>query len=234
MDGTAVYNVLSTMLPHPATHLHHANSVTTSCTFLEQGGLLSRGFVEGHGLVQTPQPSDAIDKKYGIWDRIFLDHVDIHYRGGRVKGPNKYGPVLMRFDLGILLQLPEGSEILVTRCNPMPDWHDNQPDTERWFTDEQELRNGIAFGEFNKMLVIKTPTGKLDFPQRRVEILLDNPERQLPGGESAYCYAEGRLNAAAAVGGIEVSVSVHDCRGDCSCLEKYAAYSTQRLHFWFT
>ena len=49
-----------------ATGLYHANSVTTSSTFLEQGGLLSRKFVEDRGLNQTAQYSDSNDKKLGI------------------------------------------------------------------------------------------------------------------------------------------------------------------------
>lgn len=34
-------------------HLYHANTVATACTFLENGGLLSRGYVEDHDLFQT-------------------------------------------------------------------------------------------------------------------------------------------------------------------------------------
>ena len=39
-------------------HLYHANTVATACTFLENGGLLSRGYVEDHDLFQTSQMSD--------------------------------------------------------------------------------------------------------------------------------------------------------------------------------
>lgn len=70
--------------------------------------------MEKHGLRQTPQSSDATDKKYGIWDAVFLDHVDIHYRGGRKKGPNQYGPVLFVLSLDVLLRLPAGTDVRVT------------------------------------------------------------------------------------------------------------------------
>src|SRR5437879_6502931 len=103
MKGSDVYGVLKEV---GATHLYHANSITTSCTFLEQGGLMSRGLVEGRGLEQTKQLSDRIDKKYGIWHSIFLDHIDIHHRAN---GLNLYGPVLFVLDLEILLGLPEGT-----------------------------------------------------------------------------------------------------------------------------
>ena len=37
--------------------LFHANTVSTSRTFIEQGGLLSRGAIEQNGLMQTVQSS---------------------------------------------------------------------------------------------------------------------------------------------------------------------------------
>ena len=230
MEGKEVFEALKEI---GATHLHHTNSVTTSCTFLEEGGLLSRGFVESNHLVQTGQSSDGIDKKYGIWDRIFVDHVDIHFRGGRTKGPNQYGPVLFRFDLGILLELPADSDVLVTKSNPVH-WYEKQPDAERWFQSVHELDEKLHFGDFDKMLVIKTPSQKLDFPKRRAEIFLDDPQRQVSSGESAYAYAEKRLRAAAKVGQIEISIHGHECRLDCICVEKYATYNSERVDFWFT
>lgn len=65
MNPADVYHVLDGI---GARVLHHANTASTSCTFLEHGALLSRGCVEGRGLSQTAQASDAIDKKFGIWD----------------------------------------------------------------------------------------------------------------------------------------------------------------------
>ena len=109
MQGKDVYNILKKI---GAKQLHHANTVRTSCTFLEHGALLSRGFVEDKGLKQTSQYTDALDKKYKIWHRVFLDHVDIHARGGRRKGFNQYGPVLFVFDLGILIDLPNDTDVL--------------------------------------------------------------------------------------------------------------------------
>ncbi len=229
MQGKEVFDILKKI---NATHLHHANSVTTCCTFLEQGSLLSRGFVEQNKLEQTPQESDSKDKKYGIWDRIFVDHVDIHFRGGRTKGPNQYGPVLFRFDLGVLLELPEGSDVLVTKINPYH-WYDTQPDAERWFQSVQELGEKLHFGDFDKMLVIKTPSEKFAFPKKRAEIFLDDPQRNVSSGEGAYVYAEQRLRAAAKVGQIDVSIGKHECRSDCICVEKYAKYGTQAVDFWF-
>jgi hypothetical protein len=230
MKGTEVFDVLKDI---GATLLHHANSVTTSNTFLEQGGLASRGFVEDHGLKQTPQSSDEIDKKYGIWDRIFVDHVDIHDRGGRRKGPNQYGPVLFRFDLDILHGLPAATEVLVTKTNPVH-WYDNQADSDRWFETAEELAKSIRFGDFDKMLVIKTPSGKLDFPNDRAQIILDDPRRQVSSGEDAYTHAEKRLKVAATVGQVKAYIERRECQVGCICIEKYATYKPERIDFWFT
>lgn len=230
MRGTEVFGVLKDI---GATLLHHANSVTTSSTFLEQGGLASRGFVEDHGLKQTRQSSDEIDKKYGIWHRIFLDHVDIHYREGRRKGPNQYGPVLFLIDLDVLLGLPAGTEVLVTKKNPIR-WLQNERESEWYFQTADELAASIGFGDFSKMLVIETPSGKVDFPNRRARIMLDNPQRQVSSGQDAYTYAETRLAAAAAVGGIEASVDEHRCQSGCICVQEYASWGPQKIDLYFS
>jgi len=230
MKGTEVHQVLKQIR---ATHLHHANSVATSCTFLEQRGLASRGFVEDHGLAQTPQNSDAIDRKFGIWHDVFVDHVDIHDRAGRRKGPNQYGPVLFVLDLDILLALPKDSEVLVTKKNPVH-WIRNEPDDARWFQSAAELGNNICFGDFDKMLVIRTPRGKLDFPDRRASVVLDDPGQCVSSGEDAYAHAEKSLREAAATSGMRLSLARRQCRYGCVCSEKYAAFGKKKIDFYFT
>lgn len=230
MQGKDVYDVLKKIR---ATDLHHANSVTTSCTFLEQGGLLSRGFVEDKKLAQTEQSSDAIDKKYGIWHRVFVDHVDIHDRGGKKKGPNQYGPALFVFDLDILLSLPKGSNVLVTKVNPIY-WKDKDTDEDRYFLTPDGLAKVIKFGEFNKMLVIETPSGRLDFPNRTAKIILDDPERKVSSSKDAYDYAYQRLTAAAKKGNVKLAIDKRNCQNGCICVEKYSKYNTQQMDFWFT
>jgi hypothetical protein len=229
MRGSEVYGVLQTI---GAVSLHHANSVTTSCTFVEQGGMLSREFVESHGLCQTAQSSDDVDKKYGVWDCIFLDHVDIHARGGRARGANYYGPVLFEFDLQILLGLPAGTEILIAKQNPV-DWREDQPNSERWFETVEELSANLHFGDFKKMLMIKTPQGLLSFPNRIANIILDDPQRQLSFGEDAYTHAVNRLNTAAAAGHINAPIVRRVCQTGCLCIQKYAARNVQYMDTFF-
>ena len=55
------------LLEKEVAHLYHANSMATACTFLENGGLLSRGAVEDFGLYQTPQETDATDKLLDVY-----------------------------------------------------------------------------------------------------------------------------------------------------------------------
>lgn len=229
MEPNEVFDLLTGI---QATHLHHANSVTTSCTFLEQGGLASRGFVQSRGLMQTSQSSDDIDKKYNIWHCVFVDHVDIHYRAGRVKGPNQYGPVLFILDLDVLLGLPAGSKVFVTKNNPIH-WRDYEPDSARWFQNQVELAANLNYGDFDKMLVIQTPSGKLDFPNRSALIKLDNPQRTVSSGQDAYTYAEDRLKKAAMTGLIRVSIIPHTCRSDCTCVQKYAGWNPGTIDSFF-
>jgi hypothetical protein len=220
MKPAEIYSVLKGI---NASGLYHANTVPTSCSFLEQGGLLSRAYVEKKQLTQTTQPSDAIDKKYGIWDRIFLDHVNIHYRAGAKKGPNQYGPVLFVLDLDVLLKLPSTTDLFVTKQNPIH-WHDGEDTAARFYLTVDELSQNLSFGNFDKMLVIKTPTGRLDFPDKKVQIFLDNPQRTMASGEDAYSHAEKRLKAAARKGIVTISIRPHECSVNGICVRRYTRY----------
>jgi hypothetical protein len=229
MRGLDVYQILRRI---NISYLHHANTVTTSCTFLEQGGLLSRGFVEDRGLTQTPQSSDRSDKEQNIWHSIFLDHVDIHQRTRRNRAPNNYGPVLFRFSPEILLTLPQGSEVRVTKENPI--YWGNKSEEERWFQTLEELAQNIRLGTFGQMIVINTPNGALPFPRREAHIILDDPRRELSSTVThTYKYAEERLRTAAAKGRIGISIECRTCDPECVCLDKYARFSTKDMNRFF-
>ncbi|MCP3145003.1 hypothetical protein [Pyxidicoccus xibeiensis] len=231
MEPEEIYAVLRGI---NVTHLHHANSVRTSCSFLQQGGLLSRSFAEHYNLPQTPQPmSDELDKKFGIWHCLFLDHVDIHERGGRKKGPNKYGPVLFVFEVDVLLKMPPETKILVTKSNPIH-WSVGQSNADRWFLTQQEVAANLNYGAFDKMLVIQTPSQKIDFPNRSATIFVDDPQRQVSSGADAYAHAESQLRAAAAAVGVAASIDQHSCRSGCICVDTYARYPQQTVDFFFT
>lgn len=194
---------------------------------------MSRGFAEEHGLKQTPQSSDDIDKEFNVWHSIFLDHVDIHDRSGPKKGPNQYGPVLFVFRLDILLHLPADTRVHVTKKNPLR-WRGNDLDSDRWFQSATELAKRIKFGDFDKMLVIDTPSEKLDLPDQCARIILDDPKRNVSSGENAYAHAENRLKEAAAVDRVKLRVERRNCPSDCVCIAEYATLTPQEIDFYFT
>lgn len=229
MQGADIHSVLK---QKGVTHLYHANSVETSVTFLEQGGLRSRGFVEAHGLKQTPQSSDGIDKAFGVWNFVFLDPADIHDQSCRIKAPNQYGPVLFVFGIDVLLKLPPGSDVLATKMNPCY-WHKTMPDQERWFLTSEEVNKSVNPGEFGKMLVIRTASGKIDFPNQKATIILDDPNRQLSSNASAYTHALGRLGNAGTRGKIQATITRRSCRPGCVCLPEYSKWTSQKLDLLF-
>lgn len=47
-------------------YFFHANTVKTSCTLINQKGLLSRAEIENRGLAMTSQSSDDIDKHFHV------------------------------------------------------------------------------------------------------------------------------------------------------------------------
>lgn len=218
LQGPDVYNVLKGKNIH---NLYHANTVTTSCTFLKLGGLASRGYVTDIGLPQTSQYTDSIDKKYGIWYDVFTDTVDIHYRAGRFKF-NQYGPVLFVLDLAILKTLPQRSEVFVTKKNPTK-WIDGEPIDKRFFTTQEELESSLEVGTFDQMVVIRTRKGILPFPEGTIQIILDDPQRTLSDGTSAFLHATTRIKTAA-LGNTHIHLTKRICRGDCRCLELYKTF----------
>ena len=148
------------------------------------------------------------------------------------KGPDHYGPVLFVFDLDVLLGLPGGTNIEVTKKNPV-NWRGNEQQGDRWFPSPGELAASIHFGDFDKILVIQTPSGKLDFPGRQARIILDNPQRKVSAGEDACTRARNRLTEAAAVGKINAAIAQRDCQNGCVCLDKYAVWNVQKIDSYF-
>ncbi len=88
---------------HPK--LFHACTLGTFRSYCQRGAYRSRFSVEATGLPLTPQVSDDEDARLGILDHLFLNiydqHGDVH-KGRSVTGLNKYGPILMVFDVDSL------------------------------------------------------------------------------------------------------------------------------------
>ncbi|QRN93133.1 hypothetical protein JRI60_28440 [Archangium violaceum] len=199
-------------------HIHHANSVITSCQFLRNGALLSRGSIEQKGLYQTPQNSDKIDKDMGVWFDVFADSVDIHHRASRL---NAYGPVLFLIDIELLKKAYTGG-IWITKLNPTR-WEGKKHE-DKWFTSVKEFENNFKKGEFNQMLVFRHCGGELSFKKYLKEIKLDDPNQKSKHTKiDYYSMAFGALKISMTEGGIDVPIFRRTCVGKCSCINEYSS-----------
>ena len=216
MLGTDVYPIL---LSKGISSLYHANSVVTSNSLLQLSGLASRGYVERHGLPQTKQYTDPVDRRFGIWNDVFTDGVDIHERSSN---RNQYGPVLFVLDARFLLELPDGVEVLVTRINPTK-WVNGQSIQDRYFATAAELTAGLTYGTFDQMITFRTANRILPFGERLEEIILDDPQTRRADGSDVFTSAQQSLRATAAASGIVASVVQRTCNVGCKCIGRYAS-----------
>jgi len=215
LDTAAVYRAL---LEKGIDSLHHANTLQTSCLFLQQGRLLSRGSVEDRGLIQTLQHSDDLDKRYAIWHDVFLDSVDIHERA---KARNLYGPVLFRFRLELLLD-KQIRTIWITKKNPTK-WRDNDRVEDRYFTSVDEFAEKYLKGDFDTMFVLRHTGGSLRLSPYLKDIVLDAPTVSM-GEIDLYSHSAGALCLSAWQGGLtELKIVKRKCSGYCKCAAEYGA-----------
>jgi len=226
MTGQEVYEAL---LNSGCDTLYHANSVKTSLSLLELGGLASRGLVHDRRLPQTSQISDRKDQEYGIWYDSFLDTHDIH---SVLRRRNFYGPVMFVMSSEILLRLPEGSTVQTTRCNPTK-W-DGLSNIQRYFLTKDELVKGLRVGHFDHMLTIRTPHGIVPFADTLEKIVLDEPRLPDPDVGPEYEAARDAILACAARSGIRLTVERRVC-DHCSCQSDYQnSNKPKRIGYFFS
>lgn len=151
-------------------HFHHANTVATAVTFLKEGGLLSRGYVEDDDLIQTSQSSDECDRHFDVLDDVFIDVVDLH---GYFPRQNLYGPVLFKFSIVFLLD--DNLDVWVTKNNPIY-WSDKLKHSDKYFKSVRELKK--SWDDYpiqKKMFTIRKPNQPVLFDFLE-EIIVDNPK----------------------------------------------------------
>jgi len=166
LNNIEVYNFL---LREGLTSLHHANSLATSITFVQNNGLLSRGAVEDKGLFQTSQLSDDDDRKNNVWHDIFFDTSDLH---GHFPRQNIYGPILFKFDSSVLLN--ESLQIYITKINPLY-WNPQTKEEDKYFQSVDEMANTWSDYELHrKMITIRFMDSILSFEHLQ-NIIVDNP-----------------------------------------------------------
>jgi hypothetical protein len=226
MTGQEVYEVL---MARGGDKLYHANSVKTSLSLLQLGGLASRGMVRDRRLLQTSQISDSEDREYGIWYDSFVDTFDIHRA---LKRRNFYGPVLFVMAAELLLHLPANTAVLVTRCNPTK-W-EGLSNEQRYFLTSPELAAGLRVGHFDHMITIRSPDGIVPFEGMVESIILDEPRLRAPHVGHEHVAAREAISAAAAQARIRVQVERRTCV-TCNCATEYQdPDKPKRISYFFT
>jgi len=222
MNGAEVQQALA---DKGVSRIFHANSVKTSLSLLKLGGLASRAKVETSGLAQTNQISDDIDRKYNIWNDIFMDSVDIHER---ISDRNHYGPVLFGIDLGILGALPSGSEVFVTKKNPTK-WKSSDSQDDRYYNNVNDIHGNVIVGDFDHMLVVRHSSGLVRFDDFLRDVILDVPVSG--GGGEYFEKAKAALEKGLKDAGLSAAVTARSC-SYCRCNQSYAMKSTRIPWFY--
>ena len=172
--------------------------------------------MEDRQLTQTPQLSDALDKRYAIWHDVFLDSVDIHEQA---KARNLYGPVLFRFRLELLLD-EQIRTIWITRRNPTK-WRDQESTEERYFSSVDEFSATYSKGDFGSMFMFRSNGGTLKLHPYLLDIVLDEPNISNDLAD-VYSHSVGALRASAWQGGLsEIDIRKRECSRYCNCTSQY-------------
>ncbi len=204
--------------------LYHANTVGTSVTFLENGGLLSRGAVESAGLYQTSQQTDDKDRVLGVFYDIFFDSVDIH---SRARKRNDYGPVTFEYSLNLIDSLPENS-VKITKENPIY-WSEDMPEEERYFMNETELEAEYFKGDFKQHFTITQQMRPLPFTYLN-RIILDDLRVSDQDDILIYWKAIDHIHKLMNANDINVPFVVRKCPAACGCFEQYA--NARKGYIW--
>lgn len=206
--------VFDILLDKGVEKLYHANSVLTSCHFLRDGYLSSRGTVASYGVPQTSQSSDSADRKFSVWFDVFVDSVDIHKRAS---SRNHYGPVLFILDVKKLRKEHTG-RIWVTRRNPIY-WSGLSAD-ERWFQNADDLKSTFDVNKFEEMIVFRHCGGRLPIKAALESVVLDDPKIGTSKTDF-FSFAKGALRLAMTEGSFSVPIDRRDCGPSCGCADEY-------------
>lgn len=155
-------------------YLHHANTVSTSFTFIEKKALLSRAYIEQNDLFQTSQKSDDDDKAHDVWGHVFLDGEDLHERYSRA---NKYGPILFRINIE-LLNNPAFQTVFVTKSNPWY-WKESTKLEDKFYSKIEDVNDDYLTGkrlDSQIMFTIREPDQSLKLNKFLDSIVIDKPK----------------------------------------------------------
>ncbi|WP_110955000.1 hypothetical protein [Anaerosinus massiliensis] len=229
LDNIELYNKLK---EKNVSYLYHANSLTTSLGFIKNGGLFSRGEMERRNINQTEQDSDYVDRKYNVWDDIFLDTVDLHgYIYSQYSRQNIYGPVLFILKSELLRDC-QFNNSWITTDNPT-NWYKNG-DTKIYFDTIERYINVMNDNRQQKMITIRNINNPIPFNEYLDHIELDNPQRCFNESNiSAYQYAYKSLEDAVTTAGLKVNIFEHRCNSNCFCKNNYKAMNKIKFNKYF-
>ncbi|MHB1154412.1 MAG: hypothetical protein ACYC00_19055 [Eubacteriales bacterium] len=193
-------------------YIYHINTVVTSLTYINNGGLLSRGEVENLRLQQTPQETDQKDKIINVYNDIFFDSVDIHQRAKRL---NDYGPITFVYELDVLDDLQD-YEICITKDNPKY-WDDSITEKDKYFINAIDLSSGFEKGNFRQHITIRNIYRPIDFKHLK-EIIIDDPG--IPN-DSYFNNAFNELSESILNVGISMPINARSCPVNCICKQQY-------------
>ncbi|MFU2421343.1 MAG: hypothetical protein ACM677_00175 [Bacteroides sp.] len=223
--SVTVSQIKQVLIDNEVEYLYHANTVATSISFLLKGGLLSRGAVEELNYTQTPQKTDDLDKRLGVYFDIFFDSDDIH---ARAKDLNSYGPVTFVYSINILDTLKD-KVVKITKDNPIR-WSETTPEEERYFTELIPMQFEYQKGAFRQHLLICDMHEPLSFNPYLVKIIIDNPNID------NTTYFDNAVNAIQTIlekKGINAPLEVRECPADCKCKQKYKKFKEGFTYYKF-
>lgn len=220
MNAAEVKSVLKL---HRVNNLYHANTVVTALTFLNNGGLMSREYVEKNGYPQTIQESDELDKEWDIYNDVFFDSVDIHER---IKNVNFYGAVTFEYSLDLLDSL-SGYDVLVTKNNPVH-WEKGSSLESRYFLDIEELKSGFTKGSFIQHITVKNAEIiPFDYLER---IIIENPGE---GKEDYLNTALAEIMNVINKNNLRIIPEVRECKNNCKCADTYKSNQEGYTYYRF-
>lgn len=206
-------DIKNVLMQHQVKGLFHANTVLTSISFLKNKGLCSRQYIDQlPDSYQTRQYSDAGDKRFGIYNDIFFDSVDIHCRAHQC---NQYGPVTFIYSLDLLSSPELNNKVRITKDNPIR-WNSKMNLEDRYLVNLSELQNGFCKGAFKQHITLHD-VQKISFQYLKSIQLDPLPEMYHNIFEDAY----HNLQDAVAQAGVLMDVSIRKCDSQCQCQNQY-------------
>ena len=214
-------DVKNVLIQHRVEGLFHANTVLTSIRFLKNQGLCSRQYISQlPGSYQTGQYSDADDKRFGIYNDIFFDSVDIHRRAHRC---NQYGPVTFIYSLDLLSSPALENQVRVTKDNPIR-WKSGMNIENRYFVNLIDLQDGFCKGNFSQHITLHD-VQKISFQYLRFIQMDPLPEKYHDIFSNAY----RELQDAVYQAGLSMKIIVRECDSRCQCQNQYLQMSESEI-----